>query len=358
MPVLVEQYNEEWPQHFVRIKSDIEKCLQGVSYTSIEHVGSTSVPGLAARPVIDIDITVTYQNMQTALHALFTNGHFDYARDAGIMGFIIRGRKQPRSSITICLDGCGLTRFHVKLRNMLRSDIKLREEYAYTKLAAAANHCGYEEAKGAFLAQIFASGILTSGEFSTLAALNTNPETWVTLKTKRLLLREFAVKDVQGYYELESSEENAKYQDWPPRTLDQARELVIANIASKNIRPRKTWELVVESEGRMIGRVGAALKRIDGDGPANVVQHFDIWFSFLPIVQGRGFATEATDALINDLLESRSGEPVELEIECDPRNIGSSRLAERLGFEKHSLTEKAWESKGQWVDSLVYRKIV
>jgi RimJ/RimL family protein N-acetyltransferase len=49
---------------------------------------------------------------------------------------------------------------------------------------------------------------------------------------------------------------------------------------------------------------------------------------------------------------------MELEIECDPRNTGSWKLAERLGFEKHSLTKNVQEIKGEWVDSLVYRKTV
>jgi RimJ/RimL family protein N-acetyltransferase len=63
-------------------------------------------------------------------------------------------------------------------------------------------------------------------------------------------------------------------------------------------------------------------------------------------------------AFIAQLVEKERVEhkSIELEIECDPRNTGSWKLAERLGFSKHSLTERAWESKGEWVDSLVYRK--
>ncbi len=43
-------------------------------------------------------------------------------------------------------------------------------------------------------------------------------------------------------------------------------------------------------------------------------------------------------------------------VECDPRNEPSWRLAERLGFERQSLTERAFECKGEWVGSLVYRR--
>jgi RimJ/RimL family protein N-acetyltransferase len=62
-------------------------------------------------------------------------------------------------------------------------------------------------------------------------------------------------------------------------------------------------------------------------------------------------------AFIGELVK-RQEEDVELEIECDPRNRGSRKLAERLGFEKISCVERAYESKGEWVGSLVYRKVV
>jgi RimJ/RimL family protein N-acetyltransferase len=58
------------------------------------------------------------------------------------------------------------------------------------------------------------------------------------------------------------------------------------------------------------------------------------------------------------LVKRQGGGPMELEIECDPRNTGSWKLAERLGFEEHSLTKNVQEIKGEWVDSLVYRKTV
>lgn len=169
------------------------------------------------------------------------------------------------------------------------------------------------------------------------------------------MLREFIPSDIPSYHALESSEANARYQSWTPRSIPQARELVLANISSACEMPRTVWELVVESEGDMIGRVGAKLTQVD-DG----VEHFDLWFSFLPSVQGRGYATESMNAFMAALtgMKERRGGKVEVEIECDPRNIGSCRLAERLGFEKHSFVERAWECKGEWVDSMAWRRVV
>ncbi len=97
---------------------------------------------------------------------------------------------------------------------------------------------------------------------------------------------------------------------------------------------------MVLHKGAFIGRVGAWI----ADGKAS------LWFSFMPSAQGKGYAMEAMWPFIRLL------GPVGLEMECDPRNVGSWRLAQRLGFLRESLTENAMEIKGEWVGSLVYRK--
>lgn len=53
--MLIHPYSPLWNAHFEAIRKELDQALQGLEY-SIEHVGSTSVPGLAAKPIIDIDI--------------------------------------------------------------------------------------------------------------------------------------------------------------------------------------------------------------------------------------------------------------------------------------------------------------
>lgn len=55
--IVLEEYNPHWPVEFERQKSLIQKALPHVD-VSIEHVGSTSVPGMAAKPIIDIVLEV------------------------------------------------------------------------------------------------------------------------------------------------------------------------------------------------------------------------------------------------------------------------------------------------------------
>jgi GrpB-like predicted nucleotidyltransferase (UPF0157 family)/RimJ/RimL family protein N-acetyltransferase len=364
MSVVVEPYNPIWPQLFQELKSELEGLLQGVKYISIEHVGSTSVPGLAAKPIIDCDIIVSREKLQPTIDALVTNGNYSYLGELGIEDrHIVKGPNHKlRRNIYVIPDGSGQLRNHLGLRDTLRSNPELREEYARLKLdlaAAGTNIIDYVEAKSDVVQKILiASGRLTPEEIAAIKEANVKGEEWGAVRTERLILRAFIMSDIDGYYELESNEENARYQEWPPRTMEQAREQVIANMKNSSMKPRTQWEMVVESEGRMVGRVGAALTLHEADDPVKPVKHFDLWFSFLPSVHRKGYATEAVTAFIDELVKRQNGAPVELEIECDPRNTGSWKLAERLGFGKHSLTEKVREIKGEWVDSLVYRKVM
>lgn len=370
MPIVLEQYNPEWPQEFETIKAELQNHLQGVDYLSIEHVGSTSVPGLVAKSVIDVDVLVTRENVEPAVDALSTKAKFDYLGELGIADrHVFKDPNQViRHNIYVCVDGVAQTRNHLALRDTLRSNAELRDEYARVKLDLAAkstNIIDYMVAKGNVIQKILRiSGLLTNEELIAIRKANMKGERFGAIKSERLLLREFVMKDEDGYFELESSEENARYQDWPPRTREQARKLVVDNIRNHNDVPRTIYELAVEREGRFIGRVGAKTSQANSDslpGEKTIkhVTHASLWFSFLPSEHGKGYATEAMRVFIDALKDRLQGEgKLEMEIECDPRNAGSWKLAERLGFERHSLTKEAYESKGVWVDSMVYRKVV
>ncbi|RZK55917.1 MAG: GrpB family protein, partial [Pedobacter sp.] len=53
--MLIEKYTPNWINNFIDIKLKIDLGLQGIEY-SIEHIGSTAVPNLDSKPIIDIDI--------------------------------------------------------------------------------------------------------------------------------------------------------------------------------------------------------------------------------------------------------------------------------------------------------------
>ena len=57
VPIVVVDYDEQWPNRYGLVRERIRSAL-GTSALSIEHIGSTSVPGLAAKPIIDVLVTV------------------------------------------------------------------------------------------------------------------------------------------------------------------------------------------------------------------------------------------------------------------------------------------------------------
>lgn len=359
MSVIVEQYNSEWPNHFLHIKHKLLSHLHTIPLVAIEHVGSTSVPGLAAKPIIDVDIIVTRENLQNAIDALINKGGFTYLGELGIIDrHALRDPNQtPARNIYVCVDAAFQTRNHLAVRDTLRANSALRDEYAKAKLDLAArgtNIVDYTEAKSAILLKILTeAGLLDDEELAAINVANKKGERFGAMKTERLTLREFIMADVEAFHKLESRPEVVRFQTWEPLSREQAEKKVIANIQGSFTTPREFVELVVVHDEQFIGRVGAKVKRNSSDGKPMELAHADLWYSFMPESQGKGFATEAMKAFIPLL-----GSPLRLEIECDPRNTSSWKVAERLEFEKVSFTESVYECKGEWVDSLVYQKVI
>jgi len=79
---LVEKYNPEWPSWFEEIKAYLgekisQLCIQ------IEHVGSTSVPGMTAKPIIDLILVIEPQDFEKIKGLLLERG-YQYQGDQGI----------------------------------------------------------------------------------------------------------------------------------------------------------------------------------------------------------------------------------------------------------------------------------
>jgi len=137
--LVVVPYDLAWPARFEVIAATLRTALAGVPTLAIEHVGSTSVPGLAAKPVIDVDIVVERSHVDAASAALVVAGYFPL----GDMGIVDRWAFRPpadapRQNTYVVVDGCLCLRDHLGLRDTLRAHPALRDEYGAVKLALAA----------------------------------------------------------------------------------------------------------------------------------------------------------------------------------------------------------------------------
>lgn len=70
--IVIEKYNSKWPAEFENIQADLRRVLEQLALR-IDHIGSTSVPGLGAKDIIDIQVTV----------AILTNEIIDRLKAAG-----------------------------------------------------------------------------------------------------------------------------------------------------------------------------------------------------------------------------------------------------------------------------------
>lgn len=156
MGVEVVPYNPDWPHHFASIAADLTHDLhaEGATYLSIEHVGSTAIPGLCAKPLIDILIVVDrfrpctidgIDYVDRVHYALIWGtrpGGYRHIGDGGVKNrhsFKMRRVDLHARSVYLVEKGSLVYRSYVDLRDTLLKDenTDLREEYGRVKTALA-----------------------------------------------------------------------------------------------------------------------------------------------------------------------------------------------------------------------------
>ena len=160
--VVVLPYDEAWKKDFEDIRSELMEVLVG-RIVSIEHVGSTSVPGLSAKPIIDIDIVIADEtDFDEVKKALGTIG-YTHEGDQGIPGreaFTYEGKEHLRKHhLYVCTADASELKRHMSFRDYLRSHPEAVEEYGRIKTEGAVLYpydidC-YIEHKSPFIEKIY-----------------------------------------------------------------------------------------------------------------------------------------------------------------------------------------------------------
>ena len=139
--VIVEPYNPEWPRHFERLAGVLWPAVSDHALT-IEHVGSTSVPGLAAKPLIDIDIVIEDMSRLPAMIAALAALGYEHRGNQGIVDreAFKRADAEVRHNLYVCPKNSIALRNHLCLRDALRTNPALRDEYARLKQSLAVKY--------------------------------------------------------------------------------------------------------------------------------------------------------------------------------------------------------------------------
>lgn len=163
-PVVIVAYDPSWPDAFASLRDRVAAAL-GDLPVAIEHVGSTSVPGLGAKPVIDLDVVLAATaDVPEAIRRLATIGYI-HQGDLGIAGREAFGAPQdtPAHHLYAVVQGIPAHRDHVLFRDYLRTHPEAVQAYDALKAANAdrfrADRDAYQDAK-----QEFVEGIIRRAE--------------------------------------------------------------------------------------------------------------------------------------------------------------------------------------------------
>ena len=158
--VRLDDYTPQWAEWYCLEAQCIRSALGSLAI-DVQHVGSTAIPGLKAKPILDIAVGI--QHVDTALHCqapLATLG-YEYAYWAGIEHDYVFGKGVARTHLVhvVAYDGA-LWRNYLAFRNTLRASPELVQQYAALKLELSQqfphDRPAYTAAKAGFIQTILA----------------------------------------------------------------------------------------------------------------------------------------------------------------------------------------------------------
>ncbi len=154
-PIEVVAYDPQWPAVFAALRDRAGGALGGLA-TTIEHIGSTSVLGLAAKPIIDLVVVVAPADVPDAIARLVSIG-YEHRGTLGVAGrdaFRELPGDPPHHLYLSPADSEEL-RAQLRFRDRLRADADLAARYATLKRELAVrfrnDRMGYTDAKSEFV---------------------------------------------------------------------------------------------------------------------------------------------------------------------------------------------------------------
>jgi len=162
VPAEVVEYDPRWAVWFEEITAGLTPYLVDLPHR-IEHVGSTAVEGLAAKPIIDVDVVVPSADLVPAAVAGLVAAGYKHESNLGIAGreaFTLPPDATHYHHLYVVVDGNKAHQGHVLLRDHLRASAADRERYAARKRELAhlltTDRSAYVDGKGALVEEMIA----------------------------------------------------------------------------------------------------------------------------------------------------------------------------------------------------------
>lgn len=320
-PIAVVAYSAEWPARFAAERDALARVFPPDAFT-IEHIGSTAVPGLEAKPIVDILIGApSLPDIEARIGAMAALG-YEYAPEHEAVlperRFFAKPPSRPRAVHVHAVRADSPFRAeHLRFRDALRADPALAAEYGALKRRLAARHGadreGYTDAKSAFIHAVVRP--LRAVTTSTLAL-----EPQVAAHADAM----FGVLSDPAIYEHENA---------PPPSIAWLRERYRKLETRRSPDGGEQWLnwVVRLPTGELAGYVQAT---VHADGRAAVA------YELASRHWNRGLGRAAVEAMIGELVARHGARTLSAVLKRT--NVRSRRLLERLDFavaspEAHAL---------------------
>jgi [ribosomal protein S5]-alanine N-acetyltransferase len=167
------------------------------------------------------------------------------------------------------------------------------------------------------------------------------------LSTERLRLREMAGSDWKEVHAYASQDIVCQYQPWGPNKVEDTKMFVRDVIADtmKEPRTRFMFAILMIGDNRLIGAIELNIHDVHHkNGELGYIVHPEYW--------GKGVASEAAQKVIE--LGFKHFQLHRIQATCDPNNIASSRVLEKIGMTKEGVMRENLLLKSGWRDSAIY----
>jgi len=189
--ITVVDYDSKWAEQFAELRDLLLRYVNENDIISIEHVGSTSIVGLKAKPIIDLDIIVTDGERMAKIIAQLAQLGYEHIGDLGVVGREAfkrppeniltdgTGRKWFEHHLYVCQTGSIGLRNHLALRDYLRQHPEKIIEYGNLKQDLAEKYPydidAYIDGKTGFITSILSEMGLNKQDISTIQDNNKIP---------------------------------------------------------------------------------------------------------------------------------------------------------------------------------------
>lgn len=187
MAIVIEPYNLQWAVNFYALKEVYAENLNNIE-CDIQHVGSTSVPGLSAKPILDIDIVVRDTETSKQVIGVLESIGYIHVGDLGIpqrealkrsnegVPYTNTNKQWQKHNLYVCIAGCTSVQNHLQLRDYLLSNYDAVIQYSELKKQLAAQYPNdmdsYVEGKTAFITSILQKTGFSKAELENITAQN------------------------------------------------------------------------------------------------------------------------------------------------------------------------------------------